>query len=596
MKNFGKFTTGFGKPVTPIIFWSGVFLLLFLCLQKQLAFHFYYIEQEQLFLWSRTYFLSVVSAPAGLSRWLTEFCVQYFIQPYLGALIMSAWFTLIGMLTAGIIKRIAPGSNLLVLSLLPVIFLIYVHFDINYFYSGTIAFALMLAVMYGYFRITPGAGRIIYAVGFGVLLFWCAGATAFLFVVCIFLWELLNRFSRAYFFILPILLVAGLAYWCVRTSLIGEYRFLFLPDGYFAYRLHPSTAIYFSWIFMPVLLVLCRILRNRKEIKTGRKYAEIFLQLLLVTIAFWFGINKFANRNSDFYKELDYYMRTEQWDKIIKRSNGDIKNYLYLCCLNVALAEKGELAERMFSFSQKGVQGIYVPSSRVTHISVLLSDIYFSMGHIALAQQMAFEANESMPNAIGSRMLQRLIQTNLIYGAYPVAEKYIALLEQTKYYKNWAYKHRRFLWNDKAVENDPLLGMKRRCIPESDLLAEAKGLPFDLENSAEQNPNHRASLQYAGAIYLLSKEMLLFKNLLEKYYGTEVLPTLPKSYQEAVIILSEQDQDPSYLTRYGISTSVIRRFNEFKSRILANGNNSQALPGLLKGDFGDTYWYYYMFK
>jgi len=577
-----------------ILFWLCVFVLLFLYMQKQQAFHFYYIEQEQLFLWSRSYFLSVVMSPGGLARWLTEFCVQFFILPYAGALIVSVWLTFIGIVTAAIIRRIAPKSHLFILSLLPIVCLLYVHFDVNYFYRGTVAYLLMLPVLYGYFYLKNLTVRIVYAAVFGILLFGWAGAVVFLFVACIFLWELLNRFSQSYLFIIPFLPVAGLAFWTVHSAFVGDYRFLLLPDGYFTYQLHPGMAIYFSWLVLPLLLLLCRFLRNRKPAGNKRKAIEVFLQLALVVIAFRLGMGKFVNHNPDFYKELDYYMRTEQWDKIIERCDGDIRNYLYKCCLNVALAEKGELADRMFSFNQQGVQSLYIPWARMSNVSSLLSDVYFTMGHVALAQRMAFEANESLPNSIGPRELKRLVQTNLIYGAYPVAEKYMDLLEQTLFYKKWAHEHRRFLGNDAAVESDPLLGIKRRCIPPANLLSEVQGLNVDLEVIAKQNPAHRASIQYLGASYLLSKELLLFKKMVETYYGTDVLPKLPKSYQEALIILSEQD--PSYWDKYAISATVIQRFMDFKRQILANKNNTSVLPGLLKSSYGDTYWYYFMFK
>ena len=579
---------------SPATFWLCFFLLLFWYLQKQLAFHFHYIEQEQLFLWSRAYFSTLLMQPAGLIRYITEFCVQFFIQPYCGALIMSALFTFIGMLTAGIIKRVAPTANLFILSLLPIALMICIHFDTNYYYRGTMAYLLMLLILYGYFYISHIAVRLIYVSIFGILMFWCAGAVAFLFVVCVFLWELLNRFSRAYLFILPIIFIIGLAFWKIYTSRVGDFRFLFLPDGYFMNRLRPGMDIYFPWIFLPVLLILCRLMRNRKRTNNIRKYIESFLQLLLVVVVFYFGMNKFANRNSDFYKELDYSMRTGQWDEIIERCSGEMKNYLYKCCLNVALAEKGELAERMFSFDQLGVQSIFVPWNRISHVSVLLSDIYFSMGHIAMAQRMAFEANESMPNLSNSRMLKRLVQTNLIYGAYPIAEKYIDLLAQTKYYKDWANEHRRFLWNDKAIANDSLLRIKRACILKSNYLSELYSLQADLENIARQNPAHQSSIQFVGAFHLLTKNIALFQELLENFYGSDVLPTLPKSFQEAVVIVWELD--PSYWERYHVSESVIQRFSDFKKQVQVNRNNPTALPGLLKKSFGDTYWYYYMCK
>ena len=584
----------FSKLNTPVTFWLCVYLVLFFYLQKQLAYHFFYIEQEQLFLLNISYFSSVIMEPAGLVRLLTEFCVSYFIHPYCGALIISAWLTLIGMLTAGIIKRIASSANLFFLSLLPIVILLYLHFDTNYFYRGTMAYILMFLVMYGYFCISNLTIRVLYVSVFGALLFWWAGAVAFLFVVCVFLWELISHFSSAYGFIFPLLIVSGLAFWSVYASLIGDFRFVLLPDGYFTYQLRPGVDIYLLWILMFLLLIICRLMRRRNDVRGGRKYLEMLVQLIVVAGAFWFGIDKFANRNSETYKELDYYMRTEQWDKVIERCSGETDNYLYKCCLNVALAEKGELADKMFAFDQRGIQSIYVSWNRIPHVSVLLSDVYFSMGHIALAQRMAFEAFESISNTGGPRMLKRLIQTNLIFGAYHVAEKYLDLLEQTHYYKEWAREHRLFLWNDEAIENDSLLSIKRKCIPDSNSLAELQGLHIDLENIARQNPNHKASIEYAGASYLLTKELFFFEEFINKHYRSDVLPLLPDSYQEAILILAEQDS--SYLEMYEISDLIIWRYGEFRRQYIANRNNTAILPDLLKKSFGGSYWYYYMFK
>lgn len=581
----------FLKLNTPLVFWPLVFVLLFFYLQKQLAFHFYYIEQEQLFLWSSSYLSYFITRPAGLVQWLTEFLVQHFIQSYIGALVMSAVLTATGVITAGIIKR-AGAANLYLLGLLPIVFMLYMHFDINYLYEGTIAYLLVLAVMYGYFFLSKFSSRIIYATVSGVLLFWCAGPVAFLFTACVFLWEMISRLSKAYVFALPILLVAALAFAGVYTSLVNDYRVLLLPDGYYTYRLRPGVEIYLSWIVLPVILLLCRLFGERNK-HTGetRKYAGYLLQLLSVAVLFWFTSTKFTDRSYDFYKEFNYYTRNGQWDKIIERCSEGVNSYLHLNYLNMALLEKGELAERMFSFPQGGLQGLTVTWNMMPHISALHSDIYFAIGHIALAQRMAFEANVSMQNSNGA-MLKRLVQTNLIYGAYPVAEKYIALLEQTKYYSEWAREHRRFLWNDAAVENDALLGMKRKCIPTSNTLIEDQRIHLEMENIAMQNPAHRASIQYMGALFLLTKDIVLFKDLLEKYYGTDVLPALPKSYQEAIIIATEQD--PSKWEQFNISEQVLQRYSVYREQVLANRGNS-ALPNLLRASFGDTYWYYYMF-
>ena len=106
------------------------------------------------------------------------------------------------------------------------------------------------------------------------------------------------------------------------------------------------------------------------------------------------------------------------------------------------------------------------------------------------SQEMAFEANVSVIGAGSPRCLMRLVQTNLIFGTYPIAEKYIRLLEQMPVYRDWAKQHRAFLYNDAAVEADPLLGLKRRGLPKESDLAGIHGLEHDLLLRAEQQPEH----------------------------------------------------------------------------------------------------------
>ena len=122
------------------------------------------------------------------------------------------------------------------------------------------------------------------------------------------------------------------------------------------------------------------------------------------------------------------------------------------------------------------------------------------------------------------RMLKRLVQTNLIYGTYPVAEKYISILEKTYAYRDWAQSQRKYLYNDEVVESDPILGTRRRMLPDRNSLAMIKGLAGDLELFLEKGPANSAALQYLGAMYLLAKDLEGFKALVEKYYGTEFLP------------------------------------------------------------------------
>jgi hypothetical protein len=579
---------------TSVAFWLSVWLALFIFLQTYGAYHFFYLDQQNLFLYSKSCFMDFINRPAAWGEHCEAWMMQHFIVPYYGAMAVSVLLVLAGMLTAAIIRRIAPHANLFTLSLLPVVTLLFPIFNSNYRYSGIQAFCIMLIVLYGFLTIKRTDCRFVYALITSVILFWMTGAIAFLYAVCIFLRELLKSFKQAYVFLLPLLLIVGLTVWSVRSSWAADYRFLLLPDGYFARRLHPGAAVYFSWLSLPAILLTACLLRHRNEPGQRRKLIERFVQFSFVIGILVFGMKNYINLKSEFFKELDYYARTEQWDRIIERCRGTMNDYLCKCYLNLALAEKGELGDRMFAFDQSGSEGLVLPKTRVAYVSVILSDICFSMGHIALSQQMAFEANMSTQGAAGNpRMYKRLVQTNLITGAYPVAEKYIAMLEKTHHYSSWAKAQRRFLWNDSLVEADPALGIKRKCIPARNTLSEIYGLDFDLQRIALKAPEHRATIQYAGAIYLLDKNMMAFKQFVETLYGTKTLPVLPKYFQEAVIILSEQY--PDYWKQFQISEATLQRYADFRQQALANKNNPYA-SDQMRRRFGDTYWYYLMFK
>ncbi|MDR1675388.1 MAG: DUF6057 family protein, partial [Tannerella sp.] len=193
------------------VFWLLVWLALFLFLQTYGAYHFLYLDQQNLFLHGKGCFLSFMDRPGGLVEYLNAWMMQYFIIPFCGALIVSALLTLTGMLTAAVVRRIAPHANLFVCSLLPAVTLIFPVFDFNYCYSGILAWCLMLTALYYFFMTKSIAGRVVYTLAASAALFWLAGAVALLFVVCIFLRELLNRFTQAYIFLLPLLLITGLA-------------------------------------------------------------------------------------------------------------------------------------------------------------------------------------------------------------------------------------------------------------------------------------------------------------------------------------------------------------------------------------------------
>ena len=571
-----------------VAFWLIVFGALFAFLQMCFEYHFYYIEQSQLFLFSEAYIRNKLLLPGGFSMLVAEFLVQFFIRPYVGALVTAVLFTGVGVCTAGIVKRIAPVSGLFILYVLPMLALLFMHFDFNYRVQGTVCYLMMMALLCGYMRIRNDLFRLVAGCVLVPVLFWLAGSITVLFAGMVCLFEGLRKTPKWYISLIGVAEVLLLGVGTVYFSLMGEYRWVFGPDLYYHYTLHPKEIIYYSWICLPLVFLVAFFIRNKNSL-SGKKWRagiSCIAQLAMIAAVLWWGMPKYSDAKTLKLKKLDYFARTEQWDKTIEECKGKLTNFLYMCHLNMALANKGELSDKMFNFDQRGPQGLLVQWNKSENISCMLSDIYFTMGATASSQEMAFEGYVSAMEDGNPRMLKRLVQTNLIYGTYPVAEKYISILEKTYAYRDWAQSQRKYLYNDEVVESDPILGTRRRMLPDRNSLAMIKGLAGDLALFLEKGPANSAALQYLGAMYLLAKDLEGFKALVEKYYGTEFLPVLPVHFQEAVIVMSEKE--PDYWKRFNVSETIVARFTDYKKQVLANRNNSAIA--------GNTYWFYFMFK
>ncbi len=578
-----------------LAFWLALFVGLAVFLQRTNAYHFFYVEQFQLFQWTGDYITGKLCQPGGFALLAGEFLTQYYILPYGGPLIVAGLLTLVGILTRVVVRQAGGTTEWYALYLLPVVTLLLIQFNFNYLLSGTAAYLLVLAALAVYGCFTSFRDRLATGLFLVPILFWMAGSVAGLLAGCIAVGELMRRGREGYWIAgATTTLFLVMAIGSVSAAVSPSYRMAFLPDAYYHYLLKPPAVIYFAWGALPVVTGMAWLLRNRTTTSGKAKAALHTLQFAAIAMLAGWLIPRYMDTRSDQLKKLDSFARCKQWDKIIQASSGTITNYLYLGYLNMALAEKGELADRLFFFDQRGPQGILCEWNKTFAASSLLSDVCFAFGEIALSQRMAFESSLSVVGEGNPRNIQRLVQTNLIFGQYAVAERYIRLLENTFGYKSWASAHRRFLYNNKAVEADPLLGAKRRFLPRESTLIHLNGMARDLAYRVEHFPEDRLPIQLLGVILLLSKDLGAFQQMVETYYGSPALPVLPYSFQEAIILLD--GQNPGYRQRFNISDNVISRFYGYSDLVVRNRNNQQILPGLLQKSYGNTFWYYYMYK
>ncbi|MGL4852684.1 MAG: DUF6057 family protein [Phocaeicola sp.] len=572
-----------------------LFIAFFAYLQLVYKYHFFYIEQSQLFLFDYSYLFDKLLTIGGISDTIGAFLLQFMILPYAGSLIVSVLLTSISILVFQIVKQVDHSNRCLLLSTLPSFFLLFIQFDFNYKLGGTVAYLIMLIGLFGYGRIKLFRNRFVTGLLLTILIYCALGPISLLFAFSAFLLDGVRREDRWYYSLFFVFLSVLLATLSLYWGAVGEYKWAFLPVFYYQKTLQPNHLIYYSWFFLPTIIGIASLFKMVSSFLNKRPISLLFygIQLcLLMAYAFW-GVDRHGHTNMRLVKELDYYARTRQWDKTIELCVGPITNYLYMCHLNMALLNKGELTDKMFRFDQRGVQGLLVNWNKTENVSCLLSDIHYYSGSIAVSQHFAFEGFVCGLDGANVRMLQRLVQTNLIFGEYKVAEKYLSKLDKTFAYKSWAAHYRTFLYNDEAVDRDVELGPRRRALPVNNRLALFNGLDSDLHMFIDQCPDFESTLHYLSGYYLLSKNLEGVKLLLDKYYLGKQMLTLPIHLQEAVLILSETE--PEYAKLFALSDSICNHFLHYRKLFLENKNNPN-LAGVMNRTFGQSYWFYYMFK
>lgn len=458
-----------------LMIWLGI-CIVFVCICHSAAtYHFYYLEQWNTFYWDADAVCQTLAKPGGVAIVLADFLMQFFCYGA-GPVVYGILMTLVAYAQSLWVKE---GAR----------------------YLGCITAVAMLLTLVSNMS--------------------CLLAGSVCLVMIMFLVAVVLR-CRLW---LKVVAVAMIALVVRRNCLVREGSAL-------------NFMAYLPWLMAVVVgvLQLCYVYLQKQLGKYGLM-AQCVVVLGAVVVLF---VSSYQAQD-EYMKKIYYYVRHQQWNEIINRSNsrGAKGNVTFQLCRNMALAEKGELGEKLLMFDQQGMNSIMTSDFKTLQVSMLMMDVYYAMGYVNMSQLCAFEAQECMDNKSPYLWL-RLVDTNIANGAYAVAEKYIRRLEQTLAYSQWARLRRRFLYNDRAVMADRELGMMRKCIYHKDRLMGDGGFDNDLASIIASCPEHRASLQYLGAMYIVANQRAQFLQLMKRYEGTKAMPKIPASFAKAREVFLQQ--------------------------------------------------------
>ena len=196
----------------------------------------------------------------------------------------------------------------------------------------------------------------------------------------------------------------------------------------------------------------------------------------------------------------------------------------------MSLAHKGELADRMFTFDQKGTKSLCADWNQTFYMDRLLSDVHFLVGDVSLSESFAMDGFTQAKRKGSARMMQRFVQVCLIRGEVALAKKYLDLLAAMPFYKDWACRYATYLVHPELMDKDPELSDKYMPVEKRDRLS--LSVPVDSLWSGYNLPDHRIGWEYRGCYYLLGKKLDAFGRFLEEIpfvKGEPIPPAFPRS-------------------------------------------------------------------
>ena len=520
--------------VAVVIFWAVPFVG-GLCFQ----------EQYQMFLFDTGYILERIVLPGGLADYISEFLVQFYYMPVLGGAIIA--LLLMGIQTAvwGLMKQYGARHDFpgYLLSFLPSIALWCAMGDQNVLLSFVVALFGALVMGWIHNRFHNRLVKVVFELVSTALVYWFLGPVVFLYAALMIGDTLKNAKQKGNVFsgigYSAVILILTIA-WILLTTQTLQYPLYRIFAGLNYYR-YPGTISPLPFVVMVwavVIPFLGMIPCHRKSLqKLQQSKVVIVLSYVLVIVASWFGIKASFDEMTYDLIDYDFLVRTEQWDKIIEKAEKKpATTPLSVSCVNLALSQKGMLADRLFEFYQNGGEGLFPTFTRDMISPVSTAEIFFRLGMVNDAERYMFEAQEAIPNYRKSaRLTRRIIECEIINGNYQVAAKLLRRLQKTLFYSNWANQTMALLGNEKAINRHPIYGKLRKYREKKqDFLFSDREMDQMLGLLFLNDNHNKMAYEYLMCYELLQRDMEKFMQYypLGRFVGYD---HIPRSFQEILI-------------------------------------------------------------
>jgi len=170
--------------------------------------------------------------------------------------------------------------------------------------------------------------------------------------------------------------------------------------------------------------------------------------------------------------------------------------------------------------------------------------------------------------------------------------KYLKLLDKTIFYRKWAHKTEKYLYNEDLINSDPDWGEKRKMLIKKDFFFKVENMEGALNMLLKENPRNNMAYQYLMAFYLINKDLGNFMNRVPMMNDLGYT-RIPVGYQEAIMyVIGLTTDNPLKNVPYQISNDTKLRMQAY-ANIYTSRKDAQEI---LRKSYSGTYWYYFHYK
>lgn len=544
--------------------------------------HIRFMEESNLFLFTEDFFSDVIVRPGGGSQYIGNFLTQFFLWPWVGALIQTCLPLLLWLLVLGIRKRLQIPATLWGIYALSLL----VFISLQFFYNFTVAESLKLLsfafLIWLYLYTENRKGQIIlFSLLFPLAYFFIVPAAYVFLGIFLLCRILLNREWKKY---------KAIGIWIIITLIfISWWRkefFLFSPEEfYIPYTIRidwiSGLFIYAYYLFFTVSVLILPGFYVSRSRMIWQNLIGLASLVIIITAGYFLFYQTYHEKFESLLR-MDQAAQDKKWEDVLKISqNASSFNRETLYFTTLALAHTGQLPDKLFDYPIQGIGCLFLPHELEYFLGVFGSELYYSLGSYNEALHLTFNASVDSPYGLDNRTLKRLIELNVRRKDSLVAHKYLKIAEHTLFYKDWAEE-----WKEKYREIPPIAD----SVLNLDFFSGAQEFPQEMAMNYDLDNSNRFVLDYLLCSLLLNKDLNRFGQIFAMFYPYKKGDILPRLYEEALLAATTFQNGEEIFETYKIREERMKDYYEYNYVYLNVEDKEQARQLLQK--FQKTWWYY----